>query len=100
MRRQKAVYLPWSHADTTDILEPPREGPPREPQAHKVRIGIYYWETHRSLPSGRQDDEIYEHFKRDFPEMFVEPYERITKLDEDMMKSKDGKEKWRKFIET
>lgn len=46
------------------------------------------------------DDEIFEHFKADFPELFVEPYERITKLDEDMMKSKEGKEKWRKFIET
>ncbi|KIP10797.1 hypothetical protein PHLGIDRAFT_28275 [Phlebiopsis gigantea 11061_1 CR5-6] len=64
-----------------------------------------YWNLLEKVPPAnlkltKQDDEIYEHFKRDFPEIFVEPYERITKLDEDMMKSKEGKEKWRKFIES
>ncbi|KAL9611483.1 MAG: hypothetical protein Q9167_003881 [Letrouitia subvulpina] len=39
------------------------------------------------------DDEIYEHFRRDFPEF--DPKETI---DEDKMKSKEGKEKWRKFM--
>lgn len=39
------------------------------------------------------DDEIYEHFKAEFPE--IDPAE---KLDEDKMKSKEGKEKWRKFM--
>lgn len=48
----------------------------------------------------RHDDEIFEHLKRDFPEMFEEPYDKITKLDEEAMKSKEGKEKWRKFIES
>lgn len=38
--------------------------------------------------------------KKDFPELFEEPYARITKLDEEWMKSKDGKERWRKFIES
>ncbi len=38
--------------------------------------------------------------KTDFPELFEEPYARITKLDEEWMKSKDGKERWRKFIES
>lgn len=54
----------------------------------------------RDLKLTKQDDEIFEHFKRDFPELFVEPYDKIRKLDEDMMKSKDGKERWRKFIES
>ena len=39
------------------------------------------------------DDEIYEHFKRDFPDF--DPSETI---DEDAMKSKKGKEQWRNFI--
>lgn len=33
-----------------------------------------------------------------FPELAKEPYENLTKLDEDWMKSADGKERWRKFI--
>ena len=39
------------------------------------------------------DDEIYEHFKTEFPDF--EPRETI---DEDKMKSKEGKEKWRNFM--
>jgi hypothetical protein len=39
------------------------------------------------------DDEILEHFKKDFPEF--DPRETI---DEDKMKSKEGKEKWRNFM--
>ena len=39
------------------------------------------------------DDEIYEHFKTEFPEF--DPCETI---DEDRMKSKEGKEKWRNFM--
>ncbi|KAI4217593.1 MAG: hypothetical protein LQ351_000189 [Letrouitia transgressa] len=39
------------------------------------------------------DDEIYEHFRRDFPDF--DPKETI---DEDKMKSKEGKEKWRNFM--
>ena len=52
------------------------------------------------VPPHRLDDEIFEHAKTDFPELFEEPYERITKLDEEWMKSKEGKERWRKFIES
>ena len=43
----------------------------------------------------KMDDEIYEHFKKEFPEF--DPKETI---DEDKMKSKDGKEKWRNFMMT
>jgi hypothetical protein len=39
------------------------------------------------------DDEIYEHFKRDFPD-----FDPKATIDEEEMKSKDGKERWRKFI--
>lgn len=39
------------------------------------------------------DDEIYDHFKKDFPE-----FDTKATIDEDTMKSKDGKERWRKFI--
>ncbi|EKM57116.1 uncharacterized protein PHACADRAFT_254690 [Phanerochaete carnosa HHB-10118-sp] len=54
----------------------------------------------RDLKLTKQDDEIFEHFKNDFPELFVEPYDKIQTLDESLMKSKDGKERWRKFIES
>lgn len=41
----------------------------------------------------RIDDEIFEHFKRDFPDFDT----RVT-IDENAMKSKDGKERWRNFM--
>ncbi len=41
----------------------------------------------------RMDDEIHDHFKRDFPDF--DPGETI---DEDAMKSKEGKDKWRNFM--
>lgn len=37
--------------------------------------------------------------KQDFPELFADP-EKIARLDEEWMKSKEGKERWRKFIES
>lgn len=39
------------------------------------------------------DDEIYEHLKTDFPE-----FDPAATIDEDEMKSKTGKERWRKFL--
>ena len=41
------------------------------------------------------DDDIYNHFKREFPEF--DPKETIN---EDKMKSKEGKERWRNFMMT
>lgn len=41
----------------------------------------------------KMDDDIYEHFKREFPD-----FDPAAPIDEDSMKSKEGKEKWRKFI--
>ena len=52
------------------------------------------------ISEGRIDDEIFEHTIKEFPELNVPPYAGFIKLDEDAMKSKEGKEKWRKFIET
>jgi hypothetical protein len=43
----------------------------------------------------KMDDEIYEHFRKEFPEF--DPTETI---DEDKMKSKEGKERWRNFMLT
>jgi hypothetical protein len=39
------------------------------------------------------DDEIYEHFKKDFPEIDI-----TETIDENKMKSKEGKERWRNFM--
>ena len=46
-----------------------------------------------SLRLTKFDDEIYDHFKKDFPEF--DPKQTIN---EDEMKNKEGKEKWRQFI--
>lgn len=46
----------------------------------------------------RLDDEIYEHTMKTFPEFEEEGHAKLIRLDEDAMKSKDGKEKWRQFI--
>ena len=41
----------------------------------------------------KMDDEILQHFKEDFPGIDVK-----ETIDEDKMKSKEGKERWRKFM--
>jgi hypothetical protein len=46
-----------------------------------------------SLRLTKIDDEIMEHLKTDFPE-----FDPAAKVDEDEMKSKAGKERWRKFM--
>ena len=46
-----------------------------------------------SLRLTRIDDEIYDHFKREFPE-----FNASETIDEDKMKSKNGKERWRNFM--
>lgn len=57
-----------------------------------------YWSILQKTPGSKLrltkiDDEIYEHFKKEFPDF--DPAETI---DEDKMKSKEGKEKWRNFM--
>ncbi|KAI0810118.1 DUF757-domain-containing protein [Xylaria sp. FL0064] len=46
-----------------------------------------------SLRLTRMDDEILEHLKTDFPE-----FDPAAPIDENEMKSKAGKERWRKFM--
>ncbi|OTA87177.1 hypothetical protein M434DRAFT_399612 [Hypoxylon sp. CO27-5] len=46
-----------------------------------------------SLRLTKMDDEIYAHFKSEFPE-----FDPAAPINEDEMKSKSGKERWRKFM--
>jgi hypothetical protein len=46
----------------------------------------------------RYDDEIFEHTLREFPEFADAPHTGLVTINEDWMKSKDGKERWRTFI--
>ena len=48
-----------------------------------------------SLRLTKIDDEIYAHFKQAFPE-----FDARETIDEDAMKSKEGKERWRNFMMT
>lgn len=41
----------------------------------------------------KYDDEIYEHLQRDFPD-----FDPAVTIDENEMKSRAGKERWRKFM--
>ncbi|KAI1614179.1 polysaccharide biosynthesis-domain-containing protein [Exophiala viscosa] len=56
-----------------------------------------YWSLLEKIPGSklrltRLDDEILEHFKREFPD-----FDPADEINEDQMKSKEGKEKWRNF---
>lgn len=50
-----------------------------------------------TLRLSKLDDEIYDDFKATFPELESSD-DKIKKLDEDAMKSPQGKEKWRNFL--
>ncbi|CAF9916311.1 MAG: hypothetical protein GOMPHAMPRED_000954 [Gomphillus americanus] len=57
-----------------------------------------YWSILEKLPGSKlrltkMDDEIFEHFQKDFPDIDVS-----QTMDENKMKSKDGKERWRNFM--
>lgn len=57
-----------------------------------------YWAILEKLPGSKlrltkYDDDILEHFKREFPE-----FDLKATINEDDMKSKEGKERWRNFI--
>jgi len=54
----------------------------------------------RDLKLTKLDDEIYDHLIATFPELSEPPHSKLIKLDEDWMKSKDGKERWRNYIES
>ncbi|KAL4902275.1 hypothetical protein BDW74DRAFT_158891 [Aspergillus multicolor] len=57
-----------------------------------------YWSILEKVPGSQLrltkiDDEIYEHFKAEFPD-----FDPAATINEDEMKSKEGKEKWRNWI--
>ncbi|OCL04887.1 DUF757-domain-containing protein [Glonium stellatum] len=57
-----------------------------------------YWSILEKIPGSKLrltkfDDEIYEHFKKEFPN-----FDATATINEDEMKSKEGKERWRNFI--
>ncbi|TKA32475.1 hypothetical protein B0A50_01583 [Salinomyces thailandicus] len=57
-----------------------------------------YWAILEKMPGSKLrltkfDDDILDHFKREFPD-----YDLKATIDEDSMKSKEGKERWRNFI--
>lgn len=57
-----------------------------------------YWAILEKLPGSKlrltkMDDEILEHFNKEFPD-----FDLKATINEDDMKSKEGKERWRNFI--
>lgn len=59
-----------------------------------------YWSILEKMPGSKLrltkiDDDIHEHFLKDFPD-----YDLKATINEDEMKSKAGKERWRTFINT
>lgn len=62
-----------------------------------VQHMVVYWSILEKLPGSklrlsRLDDQILEHFNLEFLD-----FDPAQKIDEDSIKSKEGKEKWRKF---
>lgn len=82
-----------------DVLGPPRESPTETAEALEVSASVslplqkFCPEQHRRL-----DDEIYDHVISEFPELVENEHEKLIKLDEDWLKSEDGKKRWRAFI--
>jgi hypothetical protein len=63
-----------------------------------VQQMLTYWGLLEGIPGSKLrltkfDDDILEHFQREFPE-----FDPGATINEDTMKSKEGKERWRKFI--
>ena len=63
-----------------------------------VQHMMTYWSILEKMPGSklrltRMDDDILEHLHKDFPE-----FDPAETLNEDKMKSKEGKERWRNFM--
>ncbi|KAF8153297.1 polysaccharide biosynthesis-domain-containing protein [Crassisporium funariophilum] len=54
----------------------------------------------KDLKLTKLDDEIFEHTMKTFPELADAPYDKLIKIDEEWLKSEDGKKRWRDFIES
>ena len=63
-------------------------------------MGCAFYVIGAELSAGRHDDEIFEHTLREFPDFATAPHASLVTLDEEWMKSKEGKERWRGFINT
>jgi hypothetical protein len=64
-----------------------------------------YWNLLEKVPPKtlkltRYDDEIFEHTLKAFPELADDEHIKLTKIDEELMKSEDGKRRWREFSES
>jgi hypothetical protein len=81
-----------------DLLEPAREDPTALVETHKVPHLCFAVVVGLTHGGNRYDDEIFEHTLREFPDFAAAPHTGLIKLDEDWMKSKEGKERWRAFI--
>ncbi|KAG6885537.1 hypothetical protein C0993_000322 [Termitomyces sp. T159_Od127] len=51
----------------------------------------------RELKLTQHDDDIFNDTKKTFPELFENDNAKLIKLDENFLKSEDGKKKWRAF---
>jgi len=53
----------------------------------------------KTLRLTKHDEEIFEHTLKAFPELSEDEHAKLIKIDEDWMKSEDGKRRWREFCE-
>ena len=102
------VQLNPEHADNFEDIE--KQFAVKGMQTHLLYKHIYlqylvvvqhmetYWNILEKVKGStlrltKIDDEIYEHFKKEFPD-----FDASATINEDEMKSKAGKERWRNFI--
>ncbi|KAG9205734.1 hypothetical protein B5807_08127 [Epicoccum nigrum] len=88
---QPGVPLDAEHADNFEDIE-------KQFAVKVVQHMETYWNILEKVKGStlrltKQDDEIYEHFKKEFPD-----FDAAATINEDEMKSKAGKERWRNFI--
>ncbi|KAL1649825.1 hypothetical protein SLS61_006203 [Didymella pomorum] len=88
---QPGVPLDAEHADNFEDIE-------KQFAVKVVQHMETYWNILEKVKGStlrltKIDDEIYEHFQKDFPD-----WDATATINEDDMKSKAGKEKWRNFI--
>jgi len=53
----------------------------------------------KTLKLTKYDDEIFEHTLKAFPELSDDEHANLIKINEEWMKSEDGKRRWREFCE-
>jgi len=90
---QPGVPLDAEHADNFEDIE-------KQFAVKVVQHMTTYWSILEKVPGSKLrltkiDDEINEHFLKEFPD-----YDLKARINEDEMKSKAGKERWRSFINT